>query len=57
MDVPEEDYRRIAESIHSEESPVGIDAEKTHVVILHKLEAMEERLRRLEERLDQLSSA
>jgi hypothetical protein len=51
MEVPEQDYRRIEQSIHSEESPVGIDAKKTHVMILHKLEQIEARLRRLEEEL------
>lgn len=50
MDVPEKDYQRIAQAIHSEQSPVGIDAKKTHVMILHKLEQIEERLRRLEEK-------
>jgi hypothetical protein len=47
-DVPEEDYKRIAKLIHSDESPVGIDARHTHVLILHKLEQIEERLARLE---------
>ncbi|MDX1568693.1 MAG: hypothetical protein R3223_12880 [Longimicrobiales bacterium] len=51
MDIPEEDYRRIEESIQSDESPVGIDAKKTHVLILYRLETMEARLRRLEEEL------
>lgn len=51
MEVPEQDYRRIEQAIHSEESPVGIDAKKTHVMILHKLEQIEARLRRLEDAL------
>lgn len=57
MEVPAEDYRRIEESIESDESPVGIDARKTHVVILHKLEEIETRLRRVEEKLDELGTA
>jgi len=48
MDVPEQDYQRIAQAIHSEQSPVGIDAKKTHVMILHMLEQIEARLQRLE---------
>lgn len=48
MEIAEHDYERIAEAIHSDQSPVGIDAKKTHVMILHKLEQIEERLRRLE---------
>ena len=48
MEIPEKDYQRIAEAIHSDQSPVGIDAKRTHVMILHKLEQIEARLRRLE---------
>ena len=48
MEIPERDYKRIADQIYSEESPVGIDAQKTHVMILHKLEQIEARLKRLE---------
>ena len=51
MDIPEDDYQRIARAIHSDQSPVGIDAKKTHVMILHKLEQIEVRLRRLEDEL------
>lgn len=48
MDVPREDYDRIAAEIASEASPVGIDAKKTHVMILYKLMEIEKRLARLE---------
>ena len=44
-------YDEIAEMIHSDQSPVGIDAKKTHIIILQKLMAIEERLKRLEEQL------
>ncbi len=44
MDVPQEDYDRIAALISSDTSPVGIDAKKTHVIILHKLMEIEKRL-------------
>ena len=48
MDIPEQDYKRIADEIYSEQSPVGIDAQKTHIIILHKLAQIEKRLGRLE---------
>jgi hypothetical protein len=51
MNIPEEQYRAIAEEISSDESPVGIDAKKTHVIILHQLARIEARLARIEERL------
>jgi hypothetical protein len=43
-----DEYRRIEALITSADSPVGIDAKKTHVMILMKLEAIEQRLARLE---------
>ena len=48
MDIPAEAFRRIANAIASDTSPVGIDAKTTHVVILHRLEVIEERLQRIE---------
>lgn len=50
MDIPQEEYDRIAREISSDESVVGIDAKKTHVLILHHLEEIQRRLQRLEER-------
>ena len=47
-DIPRQDWQRIEKAIASAESPVGIDAKKTHVIILHKLEQIEKRLERLE---------
>jgi hypothetical protein len=44
--VPEESYRAIAETLSSGESPVGIDARLTHVLILHALDRIEQRLGR-----------
>ena len=51
MDVPRDEYERIAGEIASDESPVGIDAKKTHVMILHKLMQIEQRLARLEQKV------
>ncbi|MFK7983204.1 MAG: hypothetical protein AB8G86_24705 [Saprospiraceae bacterium] len=45
-------YEAIAEEIHSDKSPVGIDAKKTHVLILEKLIQLEKRLERIEAKLD-----
>ena len=41
-------YREIEELIASEDSPLGINAKKTHVIIIQKLLQIEERLERLE---------
>lgn len=48
MEIPEDIYREIAQEITSDESPVGIDAKKTHVMILYKLKLLEERLDKIE---------
>ena len=42
---------RIEELIASDASPVGIDAKKTHVLIIQKLLEIERRLERIELRL------
>ncbi len=47
-EVPASDYGEIEELIASDDSPVGIDAKKTHEIIIHKLLQIEERLKRLE---------
>ncbi len=53
MDVPPDIFTSIEREISSEASPVGIDAKKTHIIILHKLQEIDERLRRIEARLDE----
>ena len=50
MIIDEETYKEIAELIHSDESPVGIDAKKTHIFIIHKLNQIEKRLEALEKK-------
>mgnify|MGYP006310396495 FL=1 len=52
LDVPKETYDRIKQAIESDETPVGIDAKKAHVIILHKLIELEKRLDRIEDKLD-----
>jgi len=51
MDVPRKRYDEIEREIQSSDSPVGIDAKKTHVIILHKLIEIERRLTALERKL------
>ena len=48
IDIPADIYSDIEELISSEASPVGIDAKKTHIIILHKLIEIERRLDRFE---------
>ena len=50
MNIDEETYNEIAELIHSDASPVGIDAKKTHIYIIHKLNQIERRLEAIEKR-------
>ncbi len=51
FDVAPGMYKLIASLISSEESPVGIDAKKTHILILNKLQELSERMERLEQKL------
>lgn len=44
-------YDEIAKEISSEESPVGIDAKKTHIIIIEKLMNIERRLKELEKKI------
>lgn len=53
LDVPPDIVVSIEREISSETSPVGIDAKKTHIIILHKLLEIDERLRRIEATLDE----
>lgn len=52
MDIPQERYQQILREIESESSPVGIDAKKTHIVIIHQLQQIEARLARIEAALE-----
>lgn len=51
LDVLADDYAALARVIANDESPVGIDAKKTHAIILHLLLDLQDRLARLEARL------
>jgi len=50
MEVPKESYEKIEKEIVSKDSPVGIDAKKTHIIIINKLIEIEKRLERLEQK-------
>ena len=50
IEIDEKTYGEIAELIHSDKSPVGIDAKKTHILILHKLMEIEKRLDAIEKK-------
>jgi hypothetical protein len=50
-EIDPETYDAIARMITNPESPVGIDARHTHVLILDKLMRIEERLAEIERRL------
>ena len=44
MDVPQDIYEKPKKHITRDESPVGIDAKKTHIMILYKLMEIEKKL-------------
>ena len=48
LNIDPTEYEAIAEQIFSETSVVGIDAKKTHILILHLLLDVQKRLERLE---------
>ena len=48
FEIDQKTYEEIAEVIHSDESPVGIDAKKTHILILNQLQELNDRMERLE---------
>ena len=52
MEIPQDAYQAIENEIASDSSPVGIDAKKTHIMILHQLREIDERLKRIEDALE-----
>jgi len=48
MDIDKKSYDEISQMIHSDSSPVGIDAKKTHIYIIYKLHQIEKRIEALE---------
>lgn len=56
MTIDKDSYEKIAAEIHDDTSPVGIDAKKTHILILHRLEQMQDQLDRLETMVKNMQS-
>ena len=50
-EIPDSIRRELETEIGSDSSPVGIDAKKTHVLILFKLQQIEARLASIESRM------
>jgi len=56
IDIEESEYNEIAALIHSDTSPVGIDAKKTHIYILKLLKDANDRIRHLEDKIEHIES-
>jgi hypothetical protein len=56
MDISEKEYSEIEKLIGSEESVVGIDAKKTHIIIIQMLRELTDKVERLEKRMEKLES-
>ena len=54
MEIEPEEYERIAQLISSDASPVGIDAKKTHVYIIHTLQRIQQRLEVVEKQIAEI---
>ena len=52
LDVPAKIYEEIGKEIANDKSAVGIDAKKTHIIIINKLLDIEKRLERLEAKIN-----
>ncbi len=57
MEIDKKVYENIAKEIHSDESPVGIDAKKTHILILDKLIKLEAGLKSIQEDIELLKKS
>ncbi|MFT6717394.1 MAG: hypothetical protein ACJA0Q_002048 [Saprospiraceae bacterium] len=51
FEIDPKTYEEIAEVIHSDKSPVGIDAKKTHILILSKLQELNDRMEKMEQHI------
>ncbi len=49
--ITSEIRKEISQLISSESSPVGIDAKETHIIIIHLLSQIEERLSKIEKKV------
>ncbi len=53
LEIEKQAFEQIAKEIHSDTSPVGIDAKKTHILIIKMLSDINDRLNKIEERLNE----
>ncbi len=51
MSIPKDDYAEIIGHISLPESPVGIDAQFTHAIIIEYLQLISDRLKNIESQL------
>jgi hypothetical protein len=51
VNTPKDDFKEIIDRISLPDSPVGIDAQYTHAIIITYLQNISQRLERLEKRL------
>ena len=56
FDIDEKTYTEIAKIIHSDNSPVGIDAKKTHILILKALADLTDKVDALQQEIVALKS-
>lgn len=54
IEIPKKELEEIEQAIASNESVVGIDAKKTHIIIIHMLNEIQKQLNQIEERLSRL---
>ncbi|MCB9360021.1 MAG: hypothetical protein H6587_00670 [Flavobacteriales bacterium] len=52
--LDEKTYNEIAQVIHSDASPVGIDAKKTHILILKALSDLTDKVDKLQKEIEEL---
>ncbi len=54
LNISPEEFEEIENVISSDESVVGIDAKKTHIIIIHMLREVQQKLDQLEARIDSI---
>lgn len=56
MDISKKEYEEIERLIGSEESVVGIDAKKTHIMIIQMLRELTAKVEKLEKRMSEIEN-
>lgn len=52
--ISDSEYNEIEKAIGSDESVVGIDAKKTHIIIIQLLKEIQDSIQDLDERIDKI---